>query len=67
LLIESNPKKIYNISLMTSAELLKKLEQETQGFEVRSSQTKMLEACESVLTNKGVLLVEAPTGVGKTF
>ena len=52
---------------MTSAELLKKFEQEIDGFEVRSSQVKMLEACESVLANKGVLLVEAPTGVGKTF
>jgi ATP-dependent DNA helicase DinG len=52
---------------MTSAELLQKLAEQLDGFEVRSSQSKMLEACESILANKGVLLVEAPTGVGKTF
>lgn len=37
------------------------------GFEVRPAQQDMLTACERVVTSGGILLVEAPTGVGKTF
>lgn len=52
---------------MTSAEFLQRLKELMPGFEPRPSQTEMLAACERVLQSGGVLLVEAPTGVGKTF
>jgi ATP-dependent DNA helicase DinG len=52
---------------MTGAEFLGKLASQLPGFETRPSQLKMLEACEAIFTDKGALLVEAPTGVGKTF
>lgn len=52
---------------MTSAEFFQKLKGYLPGFELRPSQYEMLAACERVITAGGVLLVEAPTGVGKTF
>jgi hypothetical protein len=52
---------------MTGLEFLQRLQEHLRGFEVRPSQQAMLAACERVITAGGVLLVEAPTGVGKTF
>jgi len=52
---------------MTSAEFLHELKGYLPGFELRPSQHEMLAACERVVQAGGVLLVEAPTGVGKTF
>ncbi|MCX8104073.1 MAG: ATP-dependent DNA helicase, partial [Candidatus Bipolaricaulota bacterium] len=52
---------------MTSAEFLQRLGVHMAGFEVRPAQHAMLAACERVVTSGGILLVEAPTGVGKTF
>lgn len=37
------------------------------SFEERSSQLKMLRACAKAIEEGGILLVEAPTGVGKTL
>jgi ATP-dependent DNA helicase DinG len=55
------------INNMTSAGFLQKLKEHLSGFELRPSQQEMLAACERVVTSGGTLLVEAPTGVGKTF
>lgn len=52
---------------MTSAEFLQRLHEHMAGFEARPAQQAMLAACERVVTSGGILLVEAPTGVGKTF
>lgn len=52
---------------MTSAEFLHRLTEHLRDFELRPSQHQMLAACERVVRSGGVLLVEAPTGVGKTF
>ncbi len=52
---------------MTSVEFLHKLKAYLPSFELRPSQHEMLSACERVVNCGGVLLVEAPTGVGKTF
>ncbi|MCL6642274.1 MAG: ATP-dependent DNA helicase [Candidatus Bipolaricaulota bacterium] len=52
---------------MTSAGFLQKLKEHLAEFELRPSQQEMLAACERVVTSGGTLLVEAPTGVGKTF
>lgn len=52
---------------MTSIEFLYKLKEYLPGFEARPSQNAMLTACERIITSGGILLVEAPTGVGKTF
>lgn len=52
---------------MTSIEFLDGLKEYLPSFEARPSQHAMLTACERVITSGGVLLVEAPTGVGKTF
>ncbi|MDW8031572.1 MAG: ATP-dependent DNA helicase [Candidatus Bipolaricaulota bacterium] len=52
---------------MTGLEFLYKLKEHLPGLETRPSQHAMLAACERVIASGGVLLVEAPTGVGKTF
>ncbi len=52
---------------MSGIEFLQRLQDHLRGFEVRPSQQMMLTACERVINAGGVLLVEAPTGVGKTF
>ncbi len=52
---------------MTSVEFLDKLKEYLVDFEARPAQQMMLAACERVINAGGVLLVEAPTGVGKTF
>ncbi len=52
---------------MTSIEFLYALKDYLPGFEARPSQQAMLRACERVMGTGGILLVEAPTGVGKTF
>lgn len=52
---------------MTGVEFLEKLREYLPGFEARPSQHAMLMACERVIESGGTLLVEAPTGVGKTF
>jgi len=52
---------------MRGLEFLGRLQQELAGFERRQSQEQMLQACEEAINRGGVLLVEAPTGVGKTF
>ncbi len=52
---------------MTSAAFLQTLKRYLSGFEVRPAQQEMLAACERVIQSGGILLVEAPTGVGKTF
>ncbi|MDW8141013.1 MAG: ATP-dependent DNA helicase, partial [Candidatus Bipolaricaulota bacterium] len=52
---------------MTGEAFLRALRRELPHFEARPSQSEMLRACEHALQNNSVLLVEAPTGVGKTF
>jgi ATP-dependent DNA helicase DinG len=52
---------------MTSSEFFQKLRGHLVEFEVRPAQQEMLAACERVIASGGILLVEAPTGVGKTF
>ncbi len=52
---------------MRGLEFLGRLQRELAGFERRQSQEQMLQACEEVIHQGGVLLVEAPPGVGKTF
>ncbi len=52
---------------MTSEAFLKTLRRELSDFEVRPSQQEMLQACERAIKNNTILLIEAPTGVGKTF
>jgi ATP-dependent DNA helicase DinG len=52
---------------MTSEAFLRALRRELPDLEARPSQKEMLRACESALKNNKILLVEAPTGVGKTF
>lgn len=59
--------RLYLTLTMTSAEFLQKLQEHMAGFEARPAQHAMLAACERVVTSGGILLVEAPTGVGKTF
>lgn len=52
---------------MTSEAFLRALRRKLPHFEVRPSQQEMLRACERALQENAILLVEAPTGVGKTF
>lgn len=52
---------------MKGLEFLAGLRRELPGWEARPAQQQMLHACESAILNSRVLLVEAPTGVGKTF
>jgi ATP-dependent DNA helicase DinG len=52
---------------MTSTEFLQRLTEHITDFEVRPAQQKMVRACEHIVQSGGLLLIEAPTGVGKTF
>lgn len=52
---------------MTSTEFLQRLTEHLTDFEVRPAQQEMGRACEQIVQSGGLLLVEAPTGVGKTF
>jgi len=47
--------------------LQKEITRALEGYEVRHAQAEMMDACSEVMEKKGILIVEAGTGTGKTF
>jgi ATP-dependent DNA helicase DinG len=47
--------------------LQKEITRALEGYEVRHAQAEMMDACSEVMGKKGILIVEAGTGTGKTF